>query len=121
MPSTVYKGDLAEVSFAPETGLKLRIGTDVNSDCGMTIATTAGNDFTELTFKTEVNTTLFEAGGGNLKFPKNMLVGSQLVFTAAGGTAATAVAVAVAAASAAAAAAAAVDASNVAACAVAPA
>lgn len=86
MPSTVYKGDLAEVSFAPEVGLKLRIGTDANSDCGMDIATTAGNDFTQLTFKAEVNTTLFEAGGGKLRFPKNMLVGSQLVFTAAGGT-----------------------------------
>jgi len=86
MPSTVYKGDLAEVSFAPEVGLKLRIGTDTNSDCGMDIATVAGNDFTELTFKSEVNTTLFEAGGGKLRFPKNMLVGSQLVFTAAGGT-----------------------------------
>ena len=82
MPSTVYKGDLAEVSFAPEVGLKLRIGTDANSDCGMDIATTAGNDFTELTFKAEVNTTLFEAGTSKLRFPKNMLVGSQLVFTA---------------------------------------
>ena len=87
MPSTVYKGDLAEVSFAPEVGLKLRIGTGAAEDVGLSIATTAGDDFTLLTFKAEINTTLFEAGAHKLKFPKNMLVGSQLVFTAAGGTA----------------------------------
>jgi len=86
MPSTVYKGDLAEVSFAPEVGLKLRIGTGAAEDVGLSIATTTGNDFTLLTFKAEINTTLFEAGTHKLKFPKNMLVGSQLVFTAAGGT-----------------------------------
>ena len=86
MPSTIYKGDLAEVSFAPEVGLPIRIGTDANSDVGLSITTTGGNGFTLLTFKAEVNTTLFEAGVSKLKFPKNMLVGSQLVFTAAGGT-----------------------------------
>jgi len=86
MPSTIYKGDLAEVSFAPEVGLPIRIGTDANSDVGLSIATTAGNGFTLLTFKAEVNTTLFESGTHKLRFPKNMLVGSQLVFTAAGGT-----------------------------------
>ncbi len=86
MPSTVYKGDLAEVSFAPEVGLPIRIGIDANSDAGLSIATTAGNGFTLLTFKAEVNTTLFESGSHKLRFPKNMLVGSQLIFTAAGGT-----------------------------------
>ncbi len=85
MPSTVYKGDLAEVSFAPEAGLQIRIGTDSASDAGLSIATVAGNGFTTLTFKAEVNTTLFEAGTHKLRFPKNMLVGSQLVFTASGG------------------------------------
>lgn len=88
MPSTVYKGDLAEVSFAPETGLKLRIGTGAAEDVGLEIATVAGNDFTLLTFKAEINTTLFTAGAHKLKFPKNMLVGSQLVFTASGGASA---------------------------------
>ena len=58
MPSTVYKGDLAEVSFAPETGLKLRIGTDSASDVGLSISTL--DDVTILTFKAEVNTTLFQ-------------------------------------------------------------
>ena len=85
MPSTVYKGDLAEVSFAPEAGLQIRIGTDSASDAGLSIATVAGNGFTTLTFKAEVNTTLFEAGTHKLRFPKNMLVGSQLVFTTSGG------------------------------------
>lgn len=85
MPSTVYKGDLAEVSFAPEAGLQIRIGTDSASDAGLTIATVAGNGFTTLTFKAEVNTTLFEGTTHKLRYPKNMLVGSQLVFTASGG------------------------------------
>ena len=85
MPSTVYKGDLAEVSFAPEVGLQIRIGTDSASDAGLSIATVAGNGFTTLTFKDEVNTTLFEGTTHKLRYPKNMLVGSQLVFTASGG------------------------------------
>jgi|SaaInlStandDraft_1057018.scaffolds.fasta_scaffold36354_2 hypothetical protein len=162
MPSTVYKGDLAEVSFAPETGLKIRIGVDPDHDASMVIATL--DDITILAFKAEINTTLFQeaitftdatcdtnhtsglsdgsttstkhitmdstalvrvgmvvTGTGvgtnaivtkinsataisvsvastatnsdqtltfsatNLKYPKNMLVGSQLVFTASGG------------------------------------
>lgn len=156
MPSTVYKGDLAEVSFAPEVGLQIRIGTASTDDVGLKIVTTAGDDFTTLAFKAEVNTELFDTSnaftdatcdynndptvamdstaalrvgmivsgtgipsgafiisistngtefelsasttGGSvtngtltftphqLRFPKNMLVGSQLVFTAAGGT-----------------------------------
>ena len=162
MPSTVYKGDLAEVSFAPETGLKIRIGTGSAEDVGLSISTL--DDITILAFKAEINTTLFQeaitftdatcdtnhtsglsdgsttsvkhitmdstalvrvgmvvTGTGigsnsvvtkinsataitvsvattatnsnqtltfsatNLKYPKNMLVGSQLVFTASGG------------------------------------
>ena len=165
MPSTVYKGDLAEVSFAPEVGLPIRIGTGSSHDVGLQINTTTGDGYTLLSFKAEVNTTLFEpaitftdatcdtnhtsglsdgtttsqkhitmdstalvrvgmvvTGTGigsdsvvtkinnatcitvstnttatnsnqtltfsatNLRFPKNMLVGSQLVFTTAGGT-----------------------------------
>jgi hypothetical protein len=163
MPSTVYKGDLAEVSFAPEVGMKIRVGTASTADVGMTISTL--DNITILAFKAEVNTTLFQSaitftdatcdtnhtsglsdgvstsvkhitmdstaalrvgmgvsGTGiatnsiitkinsntvftvdlattatnsdqtltfsatNLKYPKNMLVGSQLVWTTAGGT-----------------------------------
>ena len=83
MPSTVYKGDLAEVSFAPETGMVIRIGTASSADVGLTLAT-SGN-ITTLTFKAEVNTTLFDTSH-KLKYPKNMLVGSQMVWTTAGGT-----------------------------------
>jgi len=74
MPSTVYKGDLAEVSFAPETGMVIRDNTDV----AMAIAT--ANNITTITFSSEANTTLFEAGTGKLRYPKNMLVGSQVVW-----------------------------------------
>jgi hypothetical protein len=83
MPSTVYKGDLAEVSFAPETGMRIRIGTASTADVGLKIATT-GN-ITTLTFKLQVNLTLFDSND-KLKYPKNMLVGSQMVWTTAGGT-----------------------------------
>ena len=74
MPSTVYKGDLAEVSFAPETGMVIRD----NTDAAMTIAT--ASNITTITFSSEANTTLFEAGTGKLRYPKNMLVGSQVVW-----------------------------------------
>ena len=64
MPSTVYKGDLAEVSFASETGLIINASTDAN----MTIATVAGNDFTTITFSAQSNAVMFlpsfTAGGG---------------------------------------------------------
>ena len=56
MPSTVYKGDLAEVSFAPETGVSINANTDAN----MTITTVAGNDFTTITFSAQTNAALFK-------------------------------------------------------------
>ena len=88
MPSTVYKGDLAEVSFAPETGMIIRSGTDAV----MTLAN-SGN-ITTITFSDELNTTLFEDRTdasttiNALKYPKNMLVGSQVVWSTEGSTAA---------------------------------
>ena len=84
MPSTVYKGDLAEVSFAPETGMVIRIGTASSADVGLKVIA-AANNITELQFKAQVNTTLFDSDH-KLKYPKNMLVGSQMVWTATGGT-----------------------------------
>jgi len=56
MPSTVYKGDLAEVSFAPEVGVSINANTDAN----MTITTVAGNDFTTITFSAQSNAALFK-------------------------------------------------------------
>ena len=67
MPSTVYKGDIAEVTFAPETGLTIK-----HSDATITVQTHTGN------------TTLLRLSGGTtnniqkantLRFPVNMLVG----------------------------------------------
>lgn len=52
MPSTVYKGDLAEVSFAPETGMVIRDNTDANIHIA-----TAGN-ITTITFSSQNNSTL---------------------------------------------------------------
>jgi len=77
MPSTVYKGDLAEVSFASEVGITITPGgTDVTA----TITNTAGDDFSTITFTSQANTTLFDTSH-RLKYPSGMLVGSQLKFT----------------------------------------
>ncbi len=73
MPSTVYKGDLAEVSFAPETGMVIRDNTDV----AMAIAT--ANNITTITFSSQNNSTLFDSSA-KLRYPKNILVGSQVVW-----------------------------------------
>ena len=55
MPSTVYKGDLAEVAFAPETGMRVEknVGTSVtivssNSGVTLTIDGTATNDYADI-------------------------------------------------------------------------
>ncbi len=77
MPSTVYKGDLAEVSFAPEVGITITPGgTDVTA----TITKTAGDDYSTITFSSQQNTVLFDTSH-KLKYPAGMLVGSQLKFT----------------------------------------
>jgi len=79
MPSTVYKGDLAEVSFASEVGLTIAASDDIV----VKITTTTGNDFTEIEFSSRVNTLLFDSNN-KLNFPDGMLVGSQLKFTDSG-------------------------------------
>lgn len=75
MPSTVYKGDLAEVSFASETGIVI----NANTEAHITTATTAGNDFTTVTFTRQSSCELFDANS-ILLFPEGMLVGSQVKF-----------------------------------------
>jgi hypothetical protein len=83
MPSTVYKGDLAEVSFAPEVGITLQGG---GTDFTGRINKTAGNDYAEIEFLTGANNVFFDATNTNyLKYPTNILVGSQLVFTPTSG------------------------------------
>ena len=76
MPSTVYKGDLAEVSFAPETGMVIRDNTDAS------ISVSTSGNITTITFSSQNNSALFD-GSAKLRYPKNMLVGSQLIFEAA--------------------------------------
>ena len=77
MPSTVYKGDLAEVSFASETGMIITPGgTDVTA----TITKTAGDDYSTITFSSQANTVLFDSNH-KLKYPSGLLVGSKIRFT----------------------------------------
>lgn len=78
MPSTVYKGDVSEVLFAPETGMIIRQGTDVS------ISAANSGGVTTLTFSSELNDEIFENGAHKLKYPKNALVGSQVTFTGLG-------------------------------------
>jgi hypothetical protein len=73
MPGTVYKGDLAEVSFATETGFTLVHGTDAD------FSASAG----ATTFTFTSGAAPFFASN-NLEFPKDILVGSQFVLTGAG-------------------------------------
>ena len=75
MPSTVYKGDLAEVSFASETGIRINASTDAN----ITTVTDANADFTKVTFTAVSSCPLFSSN--KLKYPQNLLVGSQVKFT----------------------------------------
>tara|TARA_R100000773_G_scaffold21440_2_gene19038 strand:+ start:18466 stop:20370 length:1905 start_codon:yes stop_codon:yes gene_type:complete len=76
MPSTVYKGDIAEVSFATETSLTIK-----HTDATIKVQSHTGN------------TTVLRLSGGTtndiqkantLRFPVNILVGSQVVFETAG-------------------------------------
>ena len=78
MPSTVYKGDLAEVSFGAEGGLTINASTDAN----ITTVTDTNADFTKITF-TVVGSPAASilTASSDLKYPTNMLVGSQLKFT----------------------------------------
>jgi hypothetical protein len=78
MPSTVYKGDVSEVLFAPETGMIIRQGTDVS------ISAANSGGVTTLTFTSELNDEIFEDSLHKLKYPKNALVGSQVTFTGLG-------------------------------------
>ena len=71
MPSTIYKGDLAEVSFAAETGISLEVGK-IDSTA---IAHAKAGDISTFTFSsTGAGTTgAFQNSTNALRFPKNIL------------------------------------------------
>ena len=78
MPSTVYKGDLAEVTFGRESALYLPDGTFGNLNFQVTNGST--DDTSVLTFTGVSGTTthwLFDSSH-RLKVPENMLVGATL-------------------------------------------
>ena len=81
MPSTVYKGDLAEVAFGQEAGILLEV--DKIDGATITIAAgTLGDDSTKFTFAGTAATanSPFTSGGTEyLRYPKGMLIGSRLV------------------------------------------
>jgi hypothetical protein len=82
MPSTVYKGDLAEVSFAPEVGISIVCAS--GSDGTFILSHPAAGDHSKLVF-TGANGVLFDTN--DLRYPDGMLVGSQVKFTRSSGTA----------------------------------
>ena len=76
MPSTIYKGDLAEVAFAPETGISI-----IDDNSTVVIASASTQDVIRVSGGTSgeaINTHI-------LQYPKGMLVGSKLVFINDGG------------------------------------
>ena len=72
MPSTVYRGDLAEVTFGHETGLHLTHG----AFGGLTFSIGTVGDVSTITFGTA--TTGFFQGSSHLKYPRGMLAGSRM-------------------------------------------
>lgn len=72
MVSTVYKGDLAEVTFGHECGIVIAHG----SFGGVTFTAGTVGDITTLTFASGANG--FFDSSSNLRYPAGMLVGSQL-------------------------------------------
>jgi len=82
MPSTVYKGDLAEVSFAPEVGISIVCAS--GSDGTFVLSHPAAGDHSKLVF-TGANAVLFDTN--DLRYPDGMLVGSQAKFTRSSGSA----------------------------------
>jgi hypothetical protein len=84
MPSTVYKGDLTEVTFGHETGLTLEHGYAgtfyfrAGSADRDTVADTSKIAFSGGAVNTPVH-------GGILRYPNGMLVGSRVTFSIASG------------------------------------
>ena len=77
MASTVYKGDLSEVTFGKECGLALKHG---GFGGAFQFETNAAGTVIQFSGATEG----FFDGSSNLKYPVGMLVGSQLRVNGAG-------------------------------------
>jgi len=82
MPSTVYRGDLSEITFGPEAGVRLEhgyAGTFVFKTSETTAQRDAEKDTSVITFTGgAINTPV---SNGVLAFPNGMLVGSKVVFS----------------------------------------
>lgn len=72
MASTIYKGDLAEVTFGHECGIVIAHG----SFGGVDFSIATSGDISTITFANGANG--FFSSGSNLRYPAGMLVGSQL-------------------------------------------
>ena len=90
MPSTVYKGDLTEISFGHESGLALKSDYDTNGSLGSGLrfhfkiqAESESEDTTTIRLQKGATNTPVEAG--ILAYPLGMLVGSELVFSGLAG------------------------------------
>ena len=74
MPSTIYKGDLAEVAFAPETGIRI-----IDDNSTVVIASDTQNVI-RITGGATATPQLEAIDDHILLYPKGMLVGSKLIF-----------------------------------------
>ena len=90
MPSTVYKGDLTEISFGHESGLTLKSDYDNNGSLGSGLrfhfkiqAESKSEDTTTIRLQKGATDTPVE--GGVIVYPLGMLVGSELVFSGLAG------------------------------------
>ncbi len=86
MPSTVYKGDLAEVVFGHESGLYLRSANSAGHASGSPqtftwTSTTSGNT-SALTFAGGISNAPIQSD--KLLYPNGLLVGSTITFIASG-------------------------------------
>ncbi len=74
MPSTVYKGDLAEVAFAPETGMR------IEKNVGTSSTIVSSSSGTVLTIDGTATNNAEPVQSGVLTYPLGMLVGSKISF-----------------------------------------
>lgn len=84
MPSTVYKGDISEVTMGHEAGIYIEDG----EPCGWQVTWASANpDYNTLRFTDTGHgaNTIFQSGAAILKVPTGMLVGCRFSFHGSGG------------------------------------